>query len=224
MNYTVKRSKRKTVCIQISRSGEVIVRAPMRCPKAYIEDFVERKQPWILRHLEKISEQVQQRSRFTFSEIDSLSLCGRQVPLTVDPYKPLIVAWEGISLPSADPEQVTEELLRKLGELAEPWLKGRLDHWAELMGVSYRELKLSSAKSRWGSCTHDGVIRISCRALLAPEEAIDYLLVHELAHRRVRGHGADFYGEVACVIPEWKRGSDALRNFHGELLRMGFIK
>ena len=59
--------------------------------------------------------------------------------------------------------------------------QGAADAWAEEMGITYGELKCSSAASRWGSCSRDGVIRISVYLLLAPERAIDYVLIHELA-------------------------------------------
>ena len=92
------------------------------------------------------------------------------------------------------------------------------------MGISYRELKMSTAASRWGSCSRDGVIRISVYLLFAPEKAIDYVLIHELAHRKVFNHSAAFWSVVEAYMPDWKRQRQTLKELAQELYAKGFHK
>jgi len=224
MNYTIKRSKRKTLCLMISREGEIIVRAPWRCSKEYIDRFVRSKQDWIDAHFARVQAEIDERARFTFADMDTISFCGRELPLVIDPEKPVTVTEEAVFIPSAEPAEVTGPLLLAMGEAAYPWLKERLDHWSVVMGLSYSELKLSSAVWRWGSCSHDGIIRISRILLLAPLKSIDYVLIHELAHRKVHGHNPEFYGVIAPVMPDWKKHQYALRVLNQHLRRQGFIK
>ncbi len=69
----------------------------------------------------------------------------------------------------------------------------RLDCWAGCMGVSYGDLKMSSAVRRWDSCSYSGTIRISWYLLFVPERAIDYVQIQELAHRREFDHSGAFW-------------------------------
>ena len=92
------------------------------------------------------------------------------------------------------------------------------------MGISYRQLKLSTAASRWGSCSRDGVIRISAYLLFAPAEAIDYVLIHELSHRRVFNHSAAFWDVVETYMPDWRHWRQVLRDLARTLYAQGFHK
>ena len=114
--------------------------------------------------------------------------------------------------------------MKLLSRTAQPWLKDRLDHWAAVMGIDYRELKSSTAATRWGSCTRDGVIRISAYLLMAPEKDIDYVLVHELAHRRVFAHNRAFWTLVEQYLPDWRDRRADLKQVEQRLRAQGFGK
>lgn len=91
--------------------------------------------------------------------------------------------------------------------------------WAARMGVQAKSVAVSSAKSRWGSCSADNSIRYTFRLLYAPKEIIEYVAVHELAHIRHKNHSPRFWQEVASYIPDWKNRRDWLK-YRGALLQI----
>ena len=79
------------------------------------------------------------------------------------------------------------------------------------MGITYRDLRISGAKSKWGSCSETGMITLSWRLMMCPKEAIDYVIIHELCHRIHMDHSEDFWNEVEKRMPDyrtWKKWLD----------------
>nr|HXK78311.1 M48 family metallopeptidase [Oscillospiraceae bacterium] len=98
-----------------------------------------------------------------------------------------------------------------LREAAATYLSTRTEHFATIMNVCPTGIKITSAKRRWGSCSPKNAICYSWRLMLEPPEAIDYVVVHELAHIRHKDHGEGFHRFVASVLPDWKRREKLLR-------------
>lgn len=93
-----------------------------------------------------------------------------------------------------------EALRRAAGEV----LPGRVAYYSGVMGVQPLGVKITSAQTRWGSCSAKNGLCFSYRLMLLPPELIDYIVVHELAHIRVKNHSASFYNEVARYMPDYK--------------------
>ena len=224
MDYTVVRSDRKTLCIQIGPEGEVIVRAPRRCAESYIDAFVQSKAQWIESHRAKQLETLEAQREFCLKTGDTLSFCGRPLTVKIAPGCRVYLSKTTVYLPRGDVQSIQEPLLSAYKKAAMPYLLERLDHWGNRMGISYRELKLSTAASRWGSCSRDGVIRISAYLLFAPEEAIDYVLIHELSHRKVFNHSPAFWAVVETYMPDWRHWRQELKVLARRLYAQGFHK
>ena len=218
MDYQVIRSGRKTLCIQLTASGDVVVRAPRRCSRAYIDGFVAEHQDWIDIHRAKLLERSALRDGFFLREGDAITLCGEIFTVhLVEGLKPRLFRGQMI-LPSGDMSRVRSDILHLAKYYGLPRLKQRLDLWAERMEIDYREMKMSSARTRWGSCSRDGVIRVSVYLVFAPERAIDYVLVHELAHRRHFDHSRAFWTLVEAAMPDYRQQRQFLRSFQQEPL------
>jgi len=101
--------------------------------------------------------------------------------------------------------------------LAREILPGKVAHYANLMGLSPAHVKISGAKKRWGSCSSKGHLNFSWRLMLADEELIDYVVVHELAHLRVMNHSPRYWAVVAQVMPDYKARQKLLRAFAAEI-------
>lgn len=170
MDYTVIRSRRRTLALEITRDARVVVRAPMRASQRDIERFVAAHRQWMDKHLSR-----------------------RQ-------------AW------LEDHPPLTEEEIAALRSRARAYLPGRVELWAGRMGVRPTGVKITSARTRFGSCSAKNSLCFSLYLMQYPAEAIDYVVVHELAHVRHKKHGPAFYAEVAKYMPDYRQRQALLRN------------
>lgn len=99
----------------------------------------------------------------------------------------------------------------RLKTIASEKLPPRVNYWAERMGLSPTYLRITTAKGRFGSCNSRGGICFSCFLMLYPEEAIDYVIVHELAHLKHLNHSSAFYRLVEQTLPDYKRREAILK-------------
>ena len=108
----------------------------------------------------------------------------------------------------------TEEEKKRYREEAKKVLGAKCRFFAEKMQVDYGRITIREQKTRWGSCSGAGNLNFNWKLVLMPEEIQDYLVVHELAHRREMNHGKQFWALVAAEIPDYKGRRDWLR-LHG---------
>ena len=96
--------------------------------------------------------------------------------------------------------------------LAKAELPRRTAYFAKIMGVTPKSVKITSAKKRFGSCSGQNGICYSWRLMLYPSEAIDYVVVHELAHIRQKNHSPAFYREIEKILPDYKARAKLLKD------------
>lgn len=97
-----------------------------------------------------------------------------------------------------------ERLVRWLKDNAKRILSTVTEQKAKEMGVSYASVRITSAKTRWGSCSANNAIRYTFRLLYAPKEVIEYVVVHELSHTVQKDHSKAFWAVVERFVPDWK--------------------
>ena len=163
MEYTVLRSRRCTMALQVTREAQVVVRVPLYAAEADIRRFVQAHEDWLSRQLER------QRERLA-------------------------------AHPPRSPEE--QETLRRQ---AKAQLPDMVRHWAQQMGVTPTGLKITSARTRFGSCSGKNGLCFSLYLMEYPPEAIEAVVVHELAHIRHKNHGSDFYALVRQYLPDYDR-------------------
>ena len=167
--YEVRRSQRRTIALEITARGEILVRAPRFVSARFIEDFVDGHEDWIRRARERWA--------------------ARQ---------------------AACPEPTAEEqaqMRRRAKEVIPP----KVAHYAAVMGVEPAGITITGARTRFGSCSAKNTLSFSWRLMAYPEEAVDYVVVHELAHIRHHDHSKAFYDLVASVLPDHKARRALLR-------------
>lgn len=108
--------------------------------------------------------------------------------------------------------QLTEKRIMELKALAKAELPRRTAYFAKIMGVTPKSVKITSAKKRFGSCSGQNGICYSWRLMLYPSEAIDYVVVHELAHIRQKNHSPAFYREIEKILPDYKARAKLLKD------------
>ena len=101
-------------------------------------------------------------------------------------------------------EKLTREKVIALAEEALKVIPERVDYFAKVIGVTYGKITIRNQKTRWGSCSSKGNLNFNCLLMLAPSEVLDYVVVHELCHRKQMNHSKAFWLEVEKVLPNYK--------------------
>ena len=213
----IHRSKRKTLSISVDATGRLIVRAPLRCSEARIIAFIERKADWITVRREKAKLSARYLPKddldgFEFSLLGAFCVIRKENVKRVvykENSKELLIPYED------DGKSVARWLKRK----AKVTLSQMVVERAIEMGASYKSVAISSAKTRWGSCSANNTLRFTFRLAYAPKEIIDYVVVHELAHTFHRNHGKAFWRTVEKYCPDWKVKRKWLKD-HGYLMEI----
>ncbi|MBD3157117.1 DUF45 domain-containing protein [Candidatus Peregrinibacteria bacterium] len=112
---------------------------------------------------------------------------------------------------------LNKEAIQRTKKRARSYFKKRLNDYAEHYGYTYGAMRLSGAKTRWGSCSADNTIRLNWKLMFADPRVIDYVVVHELVHTRYKNHQKKFWSAVACIHPSYKEDRAWLKD-HAYLL------
>lgn len=105
----------------------------------------------------------------------------------------------------------TDEQLQVLARQARQTIPERVAHFAPLVGVTYGRITIRSQHTLWGSCSGKGNLNFNCLLMLTPPEVLDYVVVHELCHRKEMNHSARFWAEVGRVLPDFENRRKWLR-------------
>ena len=114
---------------------------------------------------------------------------------------------------------LTMDDIRALADKAMRIIPDRTAHFASLIGVTYGRITIRNQKTRWGSCSARGNLNFNCLLMLAPPEVLDYVIVHELCHRKEMNHSPRFWSEVAKVIPDYRIHEKWLKTEGTRLMR-----
>ena len=203
-NFTLTRTRRKTIAIYI-REGRVDVRAPIRASAAAIEAFVASKEGWIAGKLAESGRQQAERESFALSYGSILIYRGTPYSITATDSRQAGFDGERFFLPAdLAPEQIKAACMRIYRARANSVLTEKARHYAQLMNVSPAAVKINSAKKRWGSCSARGSINFSWRLIMAEDDVIDYVVVHELAHLTELNHSMRFWAIVEAALPDYR--------------------
>ncbi len=199
------RSHRKTVSIVIDEKGKLIVKAPLSMPDEIIRKLVKKNENWII---DKRSITMSKKKPATIYQDGSI------INLFEQPYALRVIndARYAMKLSKDNVIYIADDLLPQikllLEELIRTVAKPKFDEmarsWAKAMGVQFKQVKISSAKTRWGSCSNQGNINLNWKLALAPLFISNYIVVHELAHLKELNHSARFWRIVAQHIPTYK--------------------
>ena len=101
-------------------------------------------------------------------------------------------------------EKLTDSELKELRERTRILVTERVRYFAPFVGVTYNKIAIRAQRTRWGSCSSKGYLNFNCLLALVPSEVLDYVVVHELCHRKELNHSAKFWSEVSRILPDYK--------------------
>lgn len=214
LDYILKRSNaRRTLALTINASG-LSVNAPWRLPLTEVERFIAHKADWVRAKLDAIKSVPA--PVIDWCEGMLLPYLGDQLQLRILPHSGMAcVAERQLWLPVKTGASVQLAVLAWYRRAALMHFQARLRLFLPMLRRSPGSLRLSNARTRWGSCTRAGVVRLNWRLVQAPDAQIDYVLAHELAHLAHLDHSPAFWREVARLYPDFAAARSALHQ-HGQ--------
>lgn len=216
--YKLIRSKRKTIAVSVTKEAAVEVRAPMRAPVRYIEGFLEEKEKWIGEQLMRRREELFRRESFSVGEGDRLLLLGREYPVRLlKGCKAPLFDGEGFLLPAQGFEENKPLLIALYQKIALDHIAKRVEFYSGVVGATPLAVKVGKANTRWGSCSGKNSLNFSWKLILAPKEAVDYVVVHELCHILQHNHSPRFWKEVERVLPDYRQREGLLQKLQKRL-------
>lgn len=202
VDYRLKSGARR-LTMTIDERG-LRIAAPPRLSLTEIEAFVREHGEWVLKKLGELAHASQPR-HVAVRDGTRLPLLDGEAEVRVLPGANR-VRWIGdqLVLEARADADLGQLATRGLQKRALPHFAARLGHYCEALGLAAPRLSLSSAHTRWGSCSRHGGIRINWRLIHLPGHLGDYVVAHEVAHLREMNHGKRFWATVASIYPEWK--------------------
>ncbi|MFZ5911000.1 MAG: M48 family metallopeptidase [Chloroflexota bacterium] len=199
------RSKRRTIALVIERDGTLTVRAPLRMAEAEVRRFVEAKSDWIERKQAQAAEDAVVPHRFV--EGEQFPFLGKLLPLRLVPdLRPaLVMDGDGFRLSRSRQPDGRALLVAWYRAQARAVIAARVEYFARSHNFKPIKLRISSARTRWGSCSRAGTLSFPWRLVMAPPEVVDYVVVHELAHLREMNHSRAFWALVGAMLPDYKQ-------------------
>ncbi len=168
-DYRIIRSDRRTLALEVTRDGEVLVRVPKSVAQSVIDRFVLSHRKWIDRNVKK--------------QLDRKN---------VSP-------------------QLSETEIAELKQKAKTILPKKVEEFSQITGLSCTGVRITGAKTRFGSCSSKDSICFSYHLMRYPESAVDYVVLHELAHTRHHNHSKQFWELVERYMPDYKQRQKLLK-------------
>ncbi|MDR3299850.1 MAG: M48 family metallopeptidase [Candidatus Accumulibacter sp.] len=215
--YTLRRARRRTLGLTIDHRG-LRVAVPQRTSLAEIENLVRQHADWVAKKLDEWRERWRP-APWRLADGERLPYLGGWLEIRVAVGDNRIV-WAGDGTLTLLPRSAAnaESLLGKaLRRQAMDVFSQRLARQAARFGIAAPRLTLSSARTRWGSCSLKSGIRLNWRLIHCEPDLIDYVIVHELAHLTEMNHGARFWAIVGQYFPDYRKARDALKKRSGTL-------
>ena len=204
------RSKRRTIAIIVTQDAQLIVRVPFGVKNKIINDFISGKSKWILRKQEEARIKCRNNKPKQFVNGENFLYLGKSYPFKIVE-SDRIVLTDSLEFPG--------RWLAHAGIYLKEWYKSQLLKiiiervclYSEISGLKYKSVKVTNAKKRFGSCSHNGSLNFSWRLIMTPLNVIDYLVVHELVHLEEKNHSKKFWNKVKIIYPNYKRSEKWLK-------------
>ncbi|MDE6274824.1 MAG: M48 family metallopeptidase [Clostridiales bacterium] len=201
--YKVIRGRRRTLTLNVEKNGEVVVRAPLSLSDAEISRFVKRHRRWVLKRLAA----RQNIPQISLADGERITIFGKSYLLATGRTR---IAGDTVFLPQEGRAEALARLLKPF--CYEPMFR-LTQQIAERYGFAFSRVRISSARSRWGSCNRERVIAYTFRLAFLPPEIIEYIAVHELCHTVCFNHSTAFWREVSRILPDYKVRRSNLKSY-----------
>lgn len=213
------RSKRKTVSLEITPEAKIVIKAPHYVSINYIEDFVLRKKDWIIQKLKIIKKKNESKSKKNLLENGKLIFLGQEYYYILSPKNKKIIFKEKLIIPFKYKNELKKHLIDWYKKQSKVLITRRVDELAKKYNYNYKKIRISNARTRWGSCSGENNLNFAWRLIMAPIEIIDYVIIHELVHTEIKNHSRAYWNMVMSICNECKNYRKWLKD-NGHLLEI----
>jgi predicted metal-dependent hydrolase len=198
-------TRRKTVALIIQADGKLTVRAPLRMSGIEIRKFVQNHEAWIRKNRDRIKSSPPPLEKM-FREGELFMFMGKEYPFTIIKHQrpALILTDNKFQLSVSELLTARQEFTSWYKKQARTVISKRVDFYANQLTFKYTKIRISSARTRWGSCSSNGTLSFTWRLVMAPPEIVDYVVLHELVHTQIKNHSKQFWLRLSEILPEYK--------------------
>ena len=225
------RSNRKSISIEFKPGMDILARIPRRLGDKELSEFIHTKQSIIIKKYQEISKIAHKKIAETYSDIYRQ---GAKIPLlsefiTIDfeimvEKKSAMIRLETIDeikilkviTPVSDIDNIRNCIVSWYRNYAKTLLTNKVKEFSRFMNIEINRIAIREQKTRWGSCSSLGNLNFNWKLIMMPEPIIDYVVVHELAHRKQMNHSKEFWAEVGKVLPDYKERRAWLKKYGEE--------
>jgi len=191
----IKKSK-KNISLKIDQNG-LIISTPFHTDDIFINNIIEKKFDWIIKHLRHVSTQTISKTK----QIETILLLGEEYKVIPEHHSTQINHEDKIIFCKTNGISDVKKIIK---DFALQYFKDRIDYYDYILEIKPSSIQLTNAKTKWGSCSNNKNIRLSWRLIQTSSGIIDYVISHELAHLKHMNHSELFWHEVERIFPEYK--------------------
>lgn len=209
MKYSIKYSKRKTISISVDEYGSVLVKAPYKVTVGEIEEALSKHSKWI----EKKIIQVKNRERLPE---DIILFLGEEKKLNINIQKDLnkeyvLYANDEFTAYVTCEEHVKIVMKKYLIEVARNVIDKKIKKYSIKLGVYPNSVRMKDTKTRWGSCSYVNNLNFNYRLIMAREDVLEYVVLHEMCHIIYKNHSVEFYTLIESMMKDYREKEIYLR-------------
>lgn len=231
IDYYIKRSKRIKTSELIVDSNRIEVRTPLNKTIEDTRDIIRDKAEWILKKQKEFKDSIPEIMEPKFDENSTLPYLGENYPLRISKNQSennFVFADDHfvVGISSHELDENARSRIRKLYEewiakTAYPILKSKVETYSQKLGVNVQRILIkNNIKSRWASVTREGTINFNINLIKAAPNVIDYIILHEVCHLRIKGHSHHYWDLVYRYMPDYQDKIDWLKT-NGRILVNG---
>lgn len=200
------RSSRKSFSIEINKDGKIILRVPNNASRRKIKDLIKNKSQWILKKQIDIENKKKNIKLREFKSGEIFKCLDKDYELIlVDNFKYAFRNSDNkLYLNSEYEDHAKQFLIKWYKSKAYTYISSKTEEYAKKLNQDFNHVKISNAKTRWGSCSSNRNLNFSWRLIIAPSLVVDYVIVHELAHLIEMNHSKRFWKIVGSITPNYK--------------------
>lgn len=204
------RTHRRSLCLTITKDGNLVVHAPTRMNMNDILKYISEKEKWIVSKQQEIERKLSINKDIL--DYNQILFFGTKYSIQrVNGLKKIELSQNALMVQDSD--NILFKIKKWYITQATKILKERLEYFANIMQIDYASVSICNSKTRWGSCDNYHNIKLNFRLIMLPHRAIDFVLIHELAHILEFNHSKDFYKIIQTIMPTYKVQQKVLKDY-----------